>query len=215
VPANDQNHCGNGLCEPNLGETNANCPSDCKINTANGLAISFFVKQDANSSQWQKATQANSNGQIYFMISLANNSTAQIDNVNISANIPNEISSLGNLQLDKVPISGDIVSGINIGSVAPSITKSITFEGKNQTILEAGTKQAVATINVSGAMQSDSVSIDFNTSKTPSQTAAAVSSAPVTSGFWGFLGRWYLWILGGLVLIFLFVVVYRRFSSDV
>jgi hypothetical protein len=44
---------------------------------------------------------------------------------------------------------------------------------------------------------------------------AAVSSVPVTSGFLEWFGRWYFWIITGLVLIFLFVIVYKRFSSEV
>ena len=214
-------NCGNGLCEPTLGETSDNCTNDCKIDTTpntnqntTGLSISFFIKQDLNSNQWQKTAQVNSNNQVYFMISATNSSTAQIDNVNISANIPTEISSLGNLKLDGVSISGDIVSGINIGSIAPATTKSITFEGKTQTISEASTKQAVATSNVSGVTQTDSFSININPGQSQ-ETAAAVSDTQATSGFMDFLKRWYLWILVGLVLIFLFGVVYKRLSSNV
>lgn len=212
----NQNHCGNGLCEPNLSETTANCPNDCKINTsASGLSISFFAKQDSNSVQWQKTTQVGSNGQVYFMISAVNNSTAQIDNAGVSANIPSEISSLGNLQVNGVPVSGDIVSGINIGSIAPSATKSITFEGRTQTISSNATKQATATSNVSGAVQSDSISIDLAAGQV---AGAAVSTAPAGPGgypgFWGFLKRWYVWILAAFVIICLFVVVFRRFSSE-
>jgi hypothetical protein len=208
-PAGTVVQCGNGYCES--GETATNCPNDCETNTASGLSISFFAKQDVSSPQWQKTAEAVSNSNVYFMISVANNSTAQIDNVNVSASIPAEISSLGNLKLDNVQISGDIVSGINIGSIAPSITKSITFEGRTQTISETAAKQAIAISNVSGVTQSDSVSINL----VVGPPAAAVSNAPAASGFGGFLGRWYLWILGGLVLIFLFVVVFKRLSSEV
>jgi len=207
----DQTHCGNGLCETTIGETNVNCPSDCKVTNTAALSVSFFSKLDSSSSQWQKSAQVPSNSQVYFMISVVNNSTAQVDNVNISANIPNEISSLGDLKLNGVSVSGDIVSGINIGSIAPAATKSITFEGKTQTLSAGTTKQATATSNALGATQSDSISINL----VPTVVPAAVSAAPVTGGFWGFLKKWYLWILGALVLIFLFIVVFKRFSSDV
>lgn len=207
----NQNHCGNGLCETTLGETSVNCLADCKINTASSLSTSMFARQDANSGQWQKTVQVDSNSQVFFMISATNNSTTQIDNVNISANIPTEITSLGDLQINGVPVSGDIVAGVYIGSVAPSTTKLVTFEGRTQTISAAATKQATATSSVSGVTQSDSVSINL----APGQVAAAVSGASATSGFWGFLKRWYLWILGILVLIFLFIIVFKRFSSDV
>jgi len=161
--------------------------------------------------QWQKTVQVSSNGQVYFMVPVANNSAAQIDNIIVSANIPGEISSLGNLQVNGVPVSGDIVTGIGIGSLASGSAKTITFEGKTQTILAQATKQATATISVLGATQSDSLSVNL----IPGQVAAAsVSSTESATGFLAFLKRWYLWILVGLVLIFLFVVVFRRLSSN-
>jgi len=214
TPPASQNHCGNGFCETTLGETNTNCPADCKI-SAGGLVISFFDKQDANSTQWQRSAQVSSNGQVYFMISAVNNSAVQIDNVIVSANIPAEVSSLGNLKLDGISITGDIVSGVNIGSVASGATKAVTFEGRTQALSAAATKQATATVSVSGVtgspLGSDSVSIDFIPGQ---ETAAAVSNTPAPSGFWAFLKQWYLWILGALVLIFLFIVVFKRLSSE-
>ena len=210
TPVN-QSICGNGTCESTSGETNANCPADCKINTVNSLSVSFFAKKNFADVQWQKSAEGNSNSQIYFMISLVNNSTAQIDNVNVSANIPAEISSLGNLKLNGTPISGDIVSGVNIGSITPTSTKSITFEGKTQAITASATKQATAIVNMPGtSAQSDSVSINFK----PGQTSASASVAPATSGFWDFLKKWYLWILAAVVLAFLFIIVFRRLSSE-
>ncbi len=206
--------CGNGFCEPNSGETITNCPNDCKINTTpavSTISVSFFAKQDASSTQWQKAAQVGSNGQVLFMISLLNNSTTQIDNVNVSANIPSEISSLGNLQINGVSVAGDIITGINVGSIAPSTTKLVNFEGKTQTISTASAKQAIASSNG----QTDNVSLDFSPSQPVAAVVAAVVAAPATTGFLGFLKRWYIWILAGLVLVLLFVVVFRRLSSTV
>ncbi len=210
TPANT--HCGNGLCEATLGETSVNCSSDCKINTSSQVAVSFFVKTDANSGQWQKTAQVGPDGQVFFMISVTNNSTSQADNLSVSANIPSEISSLGNMQLNGVPISGDIVSGVNIGSMSAASNKSLTFEGKTQTIPESSTKQATASVVLSGATQTDTVSIVFNPGE---EAPAAVSSASSTFGFSAFLARWYIWIIVGLVLMILFIVVFRRLSSDV
>ena len=176
-----------------------------------GLTITFLTKNTSTSNQWQKQTEIDPNSQAYFMISVVNSSTSQIDNVSISANIPVEISSIGNLQLNGVPVSGDIISGINIGSISPAGIKTITFEGKTQAISATATKQATATSNVLGTIQSDYVTINLSASK----TTAAVSESVTSTGFWGFLKNWYLWILGAIVLVFLFVVVFKRFSSDV
>lgn len=174
-------------------------------NINSGLSISFFAKENENSTQWQKTVQATPNSQIYFMISIVNNSTFQIDNATVSANIPQAISLIGNLQINGVPITGDIVSGISIGSLIQGASKTITFEGKTQAFSTQGAKEAFAyTVG-----QTDSVSINFN----QSQTTASVSSVAQTFNFWDFLKRWYLWILVAVVLIFIFFMVFRRLSS--
>jgi hypothetical protein len=203
--------CDGSTCAINSSDYATYCKSSNTKTTTNSnlLSVSFVAKQDSASTQWQKNIQVNLNGNAYFMISVLNNSTSQVDSVIVMANIPSQITSLGNLQVNGLPVSGDIVSGINIGSVAPGTSKSITFEGKTQTFLGQSTNQAVATINLNGGTQSDSLSINFS----PEQTAASVSTQ-TTSGFMDFLKRWYLWILVALVLIFLFIVVFRRLSSN-
>jgi hypothetical protein len=176
----------------------------------NGLSVSFFAKTDASSTQWQKTVQVNANSQAYFMISIVNNTNAPIDNINVSANIPGQITTLGNLKIDGVPVSGDIISGISVGTITQGASKSITFEGKTQGFSSQATVQANAAAIVNGVNQLDSLSINFN----PSQVTASVSSAKNASPFMDFLKRWYLWILVGLVLIFLFIVIFKRLSSN-
>ncbi len=208
IPNCPAGNCGNGLCETSLGETSANCVSDCKIGE-NTLSMTFLAKKDVLENQWNKTIQVGSNGNAYFLITVTNNSDSQADNVNVSANLPNEIGYLGNLKVNDISVAGDIVSGINAGSLAARTTKVITFEGKTQALNTEASKQGTASITSGGATQSDTVTINL----TPSQ-AAAISSAPPASGFWEFLKRWYLWILVILVLIFLFIVIFRRLSSN-
>jgi len=200
--------CGNETCETTDGETAENCPSDCKSDSA-GLIVSFFNRESVD-EQWQKTSAVSSNGQIYFMISVQNTSASQINDATVSANIPTEVSSLGNVQIDGVTVIGDIVSGISIGQLPLSGTKTITFEGKTQMLATDEIKQATASVAVSGITKSDSVSIDFNLE----QATASISGAPNTTGLLGFLKRWYLWIIGGIVLVFLFVIVFRRLSTE-
>jgi len=200
--------CGDGTCETTVGETIENCPSDCKTNTIE-LSVSFFNRESA-SGQWQKTAQVSSNGQVYFMISVQNNSTTQVNDATVSVNIPTEVYSLGNVQIDGVTVLGDIVSGINVGQLLPSGSKSITFEGRTQALSTDEVKQATASVTASGTTKSDTVSIDFN----PEQVTAAISGTSDTTGFLGFLKHWYLWILGAVVLIFLFAIVFKRLSSE-
>jgi uncharacterized repeat protein (TIGR01451 family) len=209
------NNCGNGKCESNLGETENTCQSDCKTvveNKISNLSISFFTKKDFSSQQWDKTVQLGQNENIYFMVTINNNSNSQIENVIVSVNIPSEISYLGNIKIDDVAISGDIVSGINAGSVQAMGKKSITFEGKTQAFSIQEQKQASAFINSVEPHQSDSISINFDANQSNS---AAISSAPASEGIMGFLKRWFMWIIAGIVLISLFVVVFKRLSNNV
>lgn len=190
---------------------NQNNNNNNQNQNANNVSLAFFARENSTSAQWQKTVQLGSNGQVYFMISIANNSGSQADNITVSANIPSEVTSLGNLQINGVPVTGDIVAGINIGSLTAGSAKSITFEGRAQSILIQSTKQATATVNVSGVPQSDSLSVNLVTGQV---AGASVSDNGSTTGFMAFLKRWYLWIFVGLVLLFLFIVVFRRLSSN-
>lgn len=200
--------CDGTTCLAGSVDYNSYCASG---NTAN-LLVSFVGKQDVASQQWDKNVQVQPNSTVYFMIAVNNNSDVAVDNVNISVNIPAEISLLGNLKINDVSIAGDIASGINLGSVPPKTSKSVTFEGKAQAFSAQEQKQATATISAGGSNQSDFVDLNFN----PSQSASAsVSSTADNSGIMNFLKRWYLWILSAIVLVFLFIIVFRRFSTSV
>lgn len=210
-------NCPNGVCDQSLGENENNCPVDCKSNNntetkAENLLVSFFVKKDLASLQWDKTVQLGQNGIIYFMIVVNNNSNFQADSLVVSANIPTEISYLGNLKIDDVLVSGDIISGINIGSVQAQNKKTITFEGKTQTFNTKEDKQAVAFLNSNQISQSDFISINLDANQS---NLASVSSEVKSNVIWEFIKRWYMWIAAGLVLIFLFIVVFRRVSKNV
>jgi len=203
VPEN----CGNNVCDSDLGETAENCPNDCETD----LSVSFFGSYDVSSTEWQESTQVGQNSQIYFMVVVTNNGTNKVEDIIVSADIPSEIVSLGNVKIDGSAISRDIVSGVNIGALEASNVKTLTFEGKTQAFSTQRTKQAVISVRVSEQTQTDFVDITFN----PSQTVGAFVSGAATNNIWEFIKRWYLWILIGVVLIFLFIVVFRRLSANV
>lgn len=199
--------CDGSTCALGSADYTTYCAANLKVNN---LSVSFLGKKDADATQWDKTIQIAPDSNIYFLVNVNNNSNAQVDEVNISANIPSEIAYLGNLKANNILINGDIVSGINMGSLAAGAVKSITFEGRTQAFSASSEKQAIITINVAGVAQSDTVTVNFD----PSQQTAAASSISNVSSFVEFLKRWYLWILAAVVLIFLFIVVFRRFSSN-
>ncbi|OGZ91507.1 MAG: hypothetical protein A2599_03510 [Candidatus Staskawiczbacteria bacterium RIFOXYD1_FULL_39_28] len=199
--------CDGSTCASGGADYNKYCQN---TGTASPLSVTFLVKPSASAAQWQKSIELGQNSTAYFSISVTNNSDSEISNANISANIPGQITTLGNLQINGVSVSGDINTGIAVGYLSSGTTKTIKFEGKTQTFSAQATAQANSIVNVNGTIQSDELSINFN----PSYATASVSSPKNSAGIWEFLKRWYLWILVGLVLVFLFVVVFRRLSSN-
>jgi len=205
--ASDKSHCGNKKCEKNLGETAITCVVDCEIAE---LSVLFFVKQDPASIQWQKLAQVGQNSQLYFEATVENTGSVKTEDVIVFTEIPSEIFSLGNLQIDGVSVARDIVAGVNIGELEPGLSKTLTFEGKTQLFTTQAIKEAIIKIEADKVDGSDSVDIEFN----PSQSGGATISGGTNSAFWEFLKRRYLWILIGAVLLFLFVVVFRRLSTN-
>lgn len=203
--------CDGSTCAQGSVDYTNYCGGTNPQNPIDSLSISFLAKENNISAQYGKSVQIGQNSTVYFMVSLINTSSSAINNIGISSNIPGQIVSIGNLQIDGQPASGEIISGISVASLLPNSTKTITFEGKTLTFISQATAPATATLNVSGSIKSESLSITFNPS---SGSVAGVSTSSFSSGIWGFLKRWYLWIIVGLILLFLFVVVFRRLSSN-
>jgi len=173
------------------------------------VSVSFFAKKDPNAIDWGKTAEVGQNSTIYFLAAVKNNTDKEIQNVNISAVIPAEVAMIGNVKIDGNPAGGDIINGIAISSIPANGTKTVTFEGKTQSFATGGQKQAVANAKADNSAQSDSLNLNF----VPGQPGA-VLEAPAASGFLGFIKRWYLWILVAMMLVFLFVVIFRRLSQN-
>ncbi|MSU60716.1 MAG: hypothetical protein EXS52_02245 [Candidatus Staskawiczbacteria bacterium] len=61
---------------------------------------------------------------------IQSNGSFTINNVIVKEVYPANISNYGNLTLDGVAIGGDITQGINIGTVFPGQTKTITYQAR-------------------------------------------------------------------------------------
>jgi len=177
------------------------------------LSISFSAAT-GDGVQGQKTLEIGQNSTAYFTMTISNNSNFASDNVIVSANIPSEISYLGNLKVDGAATEGDIVAGIEIGSIAANGKKNITFEGKTEAFDYQGPKNASAFINSLQTPKSDIVTINFKNAAASADSSASIISAPSLGGITGFIKKWFMWIIAGGVLILLFAIIFKRLSSD-
>jgi len=213
---NSCNHIGDGSC--NCQETNAAAPQDCKANInennntpadSGNIDVSLLCKNLALSSDWSKDVTMSENQEISCMITVKNSTILKADNVLVSVQLPNDVAYADNLQLNGVPIEGDIISGYNLGLIESGKSETVIFNAKTQSIAVQGMKQVTASASFGNLLDSDVLSLNFVPSAIES---AAVSGAPVW--FSEFLKRWFAWIFVGAILVFLFIVVFRRLSSE-
>ena len=95
------------------------------------LTISKLTKNIANQHQyWHESITAKPGDKIAFYIKVKANSNYTVTDVTVRDILPYNISYLGKLKIDGSYVSGDIVSGINIGSLSPYQSKIITFEAR-------------------------------------------------------------------------------------
>lgn len=202
-------HVGDGVC--NCDETPCSAPSDCKASTGGGLDTSTFCEVESTSANWSKNITVTAGQNISCLIIIKNTSATSINDVTVRADIPVEIVGTSELKIDGKAFNGNITSGINLGNFSSNVSKTIVFEGKTQSpITQVSAKQIIGIASSGALSSSDSLVINFQ----PTVAGAATASLE-SSSFAEFFKRWYIWILIALVLIFLFIVIFRRLSSSI
>lgn len=214
--------CQNGQCvnkapQPSPGQNlGVICKDYCKTVSqdqpqAKNLVISIFAKKQSDPLQWQKYVSAGNNENLDFLLVVKNISNSPADNVSVKADITNNIAYTGSLKIDDAPSTGNVVSGISLGTIPPNTSKSVTFSGATQA---AGAQniQITSTAGTDSTADSDSLTVNVAPPGQDSiDTGAGAKAYPIVE----FIKRWYVWIIIIGVLITLFVIIFRRLSSNV
>jgi len=99
--------------------------------TAQLFAIDKLVRNlTRNESIWQNSVEAYPGERVEYYIRVNNTGSTVLNNVVVKDTIPSSIILLGNIKVDNYAISGDIVNGINIGTLTTNQTKIVTFEAQ-------------------------------------------------------------------------------------
>jgi len=170
------------------------------------LSVSILGKNSTDATSWSKEISGSKNETINFLVTVKNMSSLTMDNVLLKADTQ-ENFSVDNIKIDSVQSTGNITSGINLGAIQKGASKIISFDG---TVNSADQKNEVKiTVSANSGDISDSDSLTINITKSSIATASLVDS-PVLS----FVKQWYMWAIGIIVLISLFVIIFKRLSSN-
>lgn len=203
--------CLNGKCVNEIIEQNNQ--NECALSS---IDASVFCGNKDGLENLSKNIIVSADETVSCLIIVKNISTAPLDGVAVRAEIPSEIVNVAELKVDGASFNGNVTAGINIGSVLPNTSKLITFTGKSIMPITQGLMKQITAIATSDVFAGiDSVAINFQPTVAGASTAASIASPAESSSFVKFLKRWYIWILIAIVLIFLFIVIFRRISSNV
>ena len=173
---------------------------------SNTLSVSILARNESTSTEWSKEISASKNEKINFLVTVKNISDATAENVSFKIDTAQNINA-ENIKIDNSEATGNIYSGINLGSMDKGTSKIISFNGVINSQDEKNGIKVTVTANSGDASDSDLIAL--NISKSSIATASLIDSP-----FMSFVKQWYLWVIGIIVLISLFVIIFRRLSSN-
>jgi hypothetical protein len=129
-----------------------------------GLAVTVFGKKENDPVQWSKLFSADANQSVDFLLVVSNGLDTTMNDVSVRADLPSEILYKGGLKFEGNDYSGDIRTGIALGSLAPKTTRTLTFKAQvadNNSIFgnEVG---VLATVVTSAGSSQDTAKITLN-----------------------------------------------------
>lgn len=216
--------CQDGACvpgEPLYTQGTYSPPQIVRVETRmDTLAVSIFGKKDSEILEWSKNIRVGDNDKINFLVTIKNVSDKSLENVIVVINLGENIAYGNDLKINDVTSSETTISEIPLGTIEKNISKALSFTG----IAKAGeieTEVEVTSKVTSGTLSNE----DFFTltiDKKPEIVASAtsqenqISTAAVNNNpFIGFLKKWYIWFLVSVVMIVLFIMIFRKVSSQV
>ena len=96
--------------------------------TGNRLTLTSSARDASQNSQWSKNLYTKASSVVNIRIEVSNNDTRTYNNVTVADILPLKTKYIGNLQVDGISNTTDIISGLNIGDLSPNQVKTITFD---------------------------------------------------------------------------------------
>ena len=121
-------HCGDGVC--NCDEDFCSCSVDCKLPSAEGLAVSALVKLKGENNPWKKDLSVEPGDDLSFLVVVATAQNTSAENVVFQNVLPQNIQFVGDLKINDSFSGGSLVGGVDLGTLSAGESKIITFEAR-------------------------------------------------------------------------------------
>lgn len=93
------------------------------------LTVNKLVRNVSDGTSYFGSVSADPNETVSFSIQVTAGNTL-LQNIIFKDTLPNKIVYLGNLKIDGITSTGNIISGLNIGNLSANQTKTITFDAR-------------------------------------------------------------------------------------
>ena len=176
------------------------------------VSISLFSQKEGGQLQWDKNLAADNGDNINFLLIVKNNSSMPVDNVLVKIE-GSVIEYTGNLKINNLDSAGSVVSGISLGTMAPENSYVVSFTGKMVAQNIAAGGQTSGQVNAIASSNNTVYDSDFLTLTTNQTTAT--TGFPAGSLSDNLKKNWYIWFFVVLVLAIVFVIIFRKLSTNV
>jgi len=184
--------------------------------TSKNLIVSIFGKKESEPLQWGKNVNAVNSDKIEFLLTVKNTSNLPMDNISVKVDITKNIRYTNNLKIDDVASDKNIVSGINLATIPQNTSKALSFTGvfQSQNTTKEGLK-IIGTVTADNISDSDFFTISSNPTAQVQNKINPNTAAIGNYSIFNSVKKWYFWIIITIILIILFIVIFKRISSKV
>ncbi len=209
--------CQEGLCVASSG-TSVPQPqiSYIKVKTNENLTLSLFGKKDGEDMQLRKELTLSTGDTINLVVVIKNTSDKTLDKVTVKIDPTEKVANLTNIKINGADSTENLIDGINLGSLQKGDSKIIAFDATVVTQnIQSGIKVS-GTVTAGKITDNDFLTVNVQSNKISAAPVENKNTAAVgNSSLFDFLKKWYIWGILIIVLIFLFIIIFRRLSSNV
>jgi len=193
-------------CPSGTYSSRSSCEDDCEEPSYSILNVSKTVRNITDNTTFRNSVSADPLDRLEFKIKVSSTGSTKARSVIVKDTLPWQITYQNKLKINGVSSSGKILTGLNLGTVYPGQSKTITFEAK---VASADKFIYGITTLTNTAMAYNADTEDTDTSKIV-VTRKAVAGA-VTEIKTGIVSRALDYVLFPLTMTFIIILVFKNY----